>query len=160
VKKIVSELDPDQPVGEALTMDQVLARSMGDYSSYTEVLGIFAGIAVLLAVTGIYGVMSYFVNERTREFGIRVALGAQSSDVLGMVLMTGLRLSLIGVGIGTVLAVGAMYAIAALLYEVKPWDPLTYAAVGGTLTTVALLACLLPARRATKVDPIGALRCE
>ena len=160
VKKIVSELDPDQPVGEALTMDQVLARSMGDYSSYTEVLGIFAGIAVLLAVTGIYGVMSYFVNQRTREFGIRVALGAQSSDVLGMVLMTGLRLSLIGVGIGTVLAVGAMYAIAALLYEVKPWDPLTYAAVGGTLATVALLACLLPARRATKVDPIGALRCE
>jgi Protein kinase domain/FtsX-like permease family len=138
----------------------VLARSMGDYNSYTEVLGIFAGIAVLLAVTGIYGVMSYFVNERTREFGIRVALGAQSSDVLGMVVKTGLRLALIGVGIGTVLAVGAMYAIAAMLYEVKPWDPLTYATVGGTLITVALLACLLPARRATKVDPITALRCE
>jgi putative ABC transport system permease protein len=160
VKKIVSEFDPDQPVGEAVMMDQVLARSMGDYTSYTEVLGIFAGIAVLLAMTGIYGVMSYFVNQRTREFGIRVALGAQSADVLAMVVKTGLRLALIGVGIGTLLAVGAMRAIAALLYDVKPWDPVTYAVVGLALVAVALLACLIPAQRASKVDPITALRCE
>jgi len=160
VKKIVSELDPDQPVGEAITMDEVLARSMGDYHSYTELLGIFAGIAVLLAVTGIYGVMSYFVNERTREFGIRLALGAQSADVLGMVAKTGLRLALIGVGVGALLALGVTRAIAAVLYDVKPWDPVTYAAVGVALTTVALLACFVPARRATKVDPITALRYE
>lgn len=160
VKKIVTELDPDQPVGEARTMDQVLARSIGDYHSYTELLGIFAGIAVLLAVTGIYGVMSYFVNERTREFGIRVALGAQSADVLGMVAKTGLRLALIGVGLGALLALGVTRVIAALLYDVKPWDPATYAAVAVVLTTVALLACFLPARRATKVDPITALRYE
>lgn len=160
VKKIVSELDPDQPIDEAMTMDQVLARSMGFYNSYTELLGIFGGIAVLLAVTGIYGVMSYFVNERTREFGIRVALGAQSSDVLGMVAKTGLRLSLIGVGVGTLLALGVTRVIAALLYDVKPWDPLTYALIGVVLTTVALLACLVPARRATQVDPITALRYE
>lgn len=160
VKKIVSELDPDQPVGEARTMDQVLSRSMGDYHAYTELLGIFAGIAVLLAVTGIYGVMSYFVNERTREFGIRVALGAQSADVLGMVAKTALRLALIGVAVGALLALGVTRAIAALLYDVKPWDPMTYAAVGLALTAVALLACFIPARRATRVDPITALRYE
>ena len=160
VKKIVSELDPDQPVGEARTMDQVLARSIGDYHAYTELLGIFAGIAVLLAVTGIYGVMSYFVNERTREFGIRVALGAQSADVLGMVAKTGLQLALIGVGLGALLALGVTRAIAAVLYDVKPWDPMTYASVAVALSTVALLACLIPARRATKVDPITALRYE
>ena len=160
VKKIVSELDADQPVDEAMTMDQVLARSMGFYDSYTELLGIFGGIAVLLAVTGIYGVMSYFVNERTREFGIRVAVGAQSSDVLGMVAKTGLRLALMGVGAGILLALGVTRVIAALLYDVKPWDPITYAAVGVSLTIVALLACLVPARRATKVDPITSLRYE
>ena len=86
-------------LGEAMMMDEVLARSMGDYHSYSELLGIFAGIAVLLAVTGIYSVMSYFVNERLREFGIRVALGAQSADVLSMVAKTGLRIALIGVGV-------------------------------------------------------------
>lgn len=160
VKKIVSKLDPEQPVDEAMTMDQVLARSMGFYNSYTELLGIFGGIAVLLAVTGIYGVMSYFVNERTGEFGIRVALGAQSADVLGMVAKTGLRLALIGVGVGTLLALGVTRVIAALLYDVKPWDPLTYALIGVALTTVALLACVVPARRATQVDPITALRYE
>lgn len=160
VKKIVSELDPDQPVEEAMTMDQVLARSMGEYDSYAELLGIFAGIAVLLAVTGIYGVMSYFVNERRREFGIRVALGAQSSDVLSMVAKTGLRLALMGVGVGALLALGVTRVIMAVLYEVKPWDPVTYAVVGITLTAVALLACFVPARRATKVDPITALRYE
>lgn len=160
VKKIVSELDPGQPVEEAMTMDQVLARSMGEYDSYTELLGIFAGIAVLLAVTGIYGVMSYFVNERRREFGIRVALGAQSSDVLTMVAKTGLRLALMGVGLGALLALGVTRAIMAVLYEVKPWDPVTYAVVGITLTAVALVACFVPARRATKVDPITALRYE
>ncbi|HEX8765000.1 MAG TPA: ABC transporter permease, partial [Candidatus Acidoferrum sp.] len=160
VKKIVSELDPDQPVEETMTMDQVLARSMGEYDSYTELLGIFAGIAVLLAVTGIYGVMSYFVNERRREFGIRVALGAQASDVLSMVAKTGLRLALMGVGVGALLALGVTRVIMAVLYEVKPWDPMTYAVVGITLTAVALLACFVPARRATKVDPITALRYE
>ena len=160
VKKIVSELDPDQPVEEAMTMEQVLERSMGDYHSYADLLGIFAGIAVLLAVTGIYGVMSYFVNERTREFGIRVALGAQAADVLGMVAKTGLRLALIGVGAGTLLALSVTRVISALLYDVKPWDPVTYALVGVVLTAIALLACLIPARRATRVDPITALRYE
>lgn len=160
VRRIVLELDPDQSVGEAMTMEEVLARSTGDFNAFAKILGIFAGIAVVLAMTGIYGVMSYFVSQRTREFGIRVALGAQSADVLGMVVKTGLRLSLIGVGMGSLLAVGATRAIATLLYDVKPWDPATYVAVGVLLITIALVACWIPARRATKVDPITALRYE
>ena len=120
----------------------------------------FGGLALLLACLGLYGLMSYAVARRTAEIGIRVALGAQSADVLGMVAKTGLRLALIGVGVGALLALGVTRAIAALLYDVKPWDPMTYAAVGVALSTVALLACFIPARRATKVDPITSLRYE
>jgi ABC-type antimicrobial peptide transport system permease subunit len=115
---------------------------------------------VLLAVMGIYGVMSYFVNERTREFGIRVALGAQSADVLGMVAKTGLRLALIGVGAGVIAALGATRALVTLLYEVTPNDPLTFIAVPVLFATVALAACYLPARRGMRVDPLVALRYE
>jgi putative ABC transport system permease protein len=160
VKKIVSELDPDQPVGEAMTMDQVLARSMGDYQAYMELLGIFAGIAVLLAVMGIYGVMSYYVSQRTREIGIRVALGANSRDVLGLVVKLAAKLALIGVVVGMALALGVARLIATFLYGVSPSDPITYASVAAVLIAVALLASFIPARRATKVDPMTALRYE
>jgi putative ABC transport system permease protein len=160
VKKIVSELDPDQPVGEAMTMDQVLARSMGDYQAYMELLGIFAGIAVLLAVMGIYGVMSYYVSQRTREIGIRVALGANSRDVLGLVVKLAAKLALIGVVVGMALALGVARLIATFLYGVSPSDPITYAAVAAVLIAVALLASFIPARRASKVDPMTALRYE
>jgi putative ABC transport system permease protein len=160
VKKIVSELDPDQPVGEAMTMDQVLARSMGDYQAYMELLGIFAGIAVLLAVMGIYGVMSYYVSQRTREIGIRVALGANSRDVLGLVVKLAAKLALIGVVVGIALALGVARLIAAFLYGVSPSDPITYASVAAVLIAVALLASFIPARRASKVDPMTALRYE
>jgi putative ABC transport system permease protein len=160
VKKIVVELDPDQPVTNVMTMDQVLAESTGDYKFYMQVLGIFAGIAVLLAVMGIYGVVSYFVNERTREFGIRVALGARRADVLGLVAGMGLKLAAIGVAIGLALAFGLTRLIAAFLFGVKPTDPVTYAAVAVVLIAVALIASYIPARRATKVDPMTALRYE
>jgi putative ABC transport system permease protein len=125
-----------------------------------RVLGIFAGMAVLLAVMGIYGVMSYFVNERTREIGIRVALGARPFDVLGLVAELGLKLAAIGVAIGLTLALGLARLIASFLFDVKPTDPLTYAAVAAVLIAVALLATYIPARRATKVDPMIALRYE
>lgn len=125
-----------------------------------RVLGIFAGMAVLLALMGIYGVMAYFVNERTREFGIRVALGAQPSNVLVLVAKTGLKLTLIGVVAGAVVALGVTRLIATFLYGVAPTDPLTFATVAATLIAVALLATYIPARRATKVDPITALRYE
>jgi putative ABC transport system permease protein len=160
VKKIVADLNPDQPITDIMTMDQVVAESIGDWRFYMRILGIFAGIAVLLAVVGIYGVMSYFVNERTREFGIRVALGALPSDVLSLVGKLGLRLTLIGVALGVGLAIGLTRLIAVFLVGVKPTDPVTYATVSVVLVGVALLACYIPARRATKVDPMVALRYE
>ena len=160
VKKIVAELDPDQPVTHVMSMDQVLAESMGDYQFYMQVLGIFAGMSVLLAVMGIYGVMSYFVNQRTREIGIRVALGAHRADVLRLVAGMGLKLAAIGVAIGVVLAFGLTRLIATFLFGVKPTDPVTYALVAAVLIAVALLASYIPARRATRVDPMTALRYE
>ncbi len=160
VKKFVADLDPDQPVTNVMTMVQVLAESTGDYKFYMQVLGIFAGMAMLLALMGIYGVMSYFVNERSREIGIRVALGARRADVLGLVAGMGLKLAAIGVAIGLALAFGLTRLIASFLFGVKPADPLTYTLVAIILISVALLASYIPARRATKVDPMTALRYE
>ena len=159
-KKIVADLDPDLPVTDVMTMDQVLAESMGHTRFYMNLFGIFAGIAVLLAVIGIYGVMSYFVSERTHEIGIRVALGAFPSDVIRLVGGLGLKLTLIGVAVGIGLAIGLTRLIAGFLVGVKPIDPVTYAVVAVALVSVALLACYIPARRASKVDPMVALRYE
>lgn len=160
VKRAVAELDPDQPVTDVMTMDDVLALSMTDARFYMSLFGIFAGIAVLLAVVGVYGVMSYFVSERTHEIGIRVALGAFPSDVISLVGRLGLKLTLIGVALGIGLAIGLTRLIAEFLVGVKPTDPLTIAVVAVLLVSVALLACYLPARRASKVDPMVALRYE
>jgi putative ABC transport system permease protein len=160
VRKIVADLDSDQSVTNVMTMDQLLAESLGGAKFYMRVLGVFAGIAVLLAVMGIYGVMSYYVNQRTREIGIRVALGAKPVDVLRLVTKLGLKLALLGVVIGIALAVGLARVIATFLFGVKPTDPVTYAAVAMALIAVALLASYIPARRATKVDPMVALRYE
>jgi putative ABC transport system permease protein len=115
---------------------------------------------VLLAVMGIYGVLSYFVNQRTREIGIRIALGASPVEVLRLVTRLGFRLALLGVVIGTILALGLTRMIASFLFGVKPTDPTTYAAVAATLIAVALVACFIPGRRATRVDPAVALRYE
>jgi predicted permease len=160
VKKIVAELDPDQPVTDVMTMDQLLDQSLDDTRFYLQVLGIFAAIAVFLALMGIYGVMSYFVNDRTREIGIRIALGAKPADVLRLVIKLGLKLAVLGVVIGLALAIGLARVIASFLFGVKPTDPMTYAAVAAALTVVALLACFIPAHRATNVDPMSALRSE
>lgn len=127
---------------------------------YMQLLGIFAGVAVLLAAVGIYGVMSYSVNERTHEIGIRMALGAHRADVLGLVAKLGLKLTGIGVAIGVGLALGLTRLISSFLFGVKPSDPITYAAVALGLAGIALLACYIPARRAAKVDPMVALRYE
>jgi putative ABC transport system permease protein len=160
VKKLVAETDPDVPVTGTVTMDEIFAGSVGIWRFYMRLLEIFAGIALLLAVIGIYGVMSYFVADRTHEIGIRVALGAQRADVLRLVTKQGLRLTLIGVAVGVVLALALTRLIATFLFGVRPTDPLTFAAVAIGLTGVALVACYLPARRATKVDPMVALRYE
>jgi putative ABC transport system permease protein len=129
VKQAIADIDPDQPVTNIMTMEQVLAASIGDWRFYMQLLGIFAGIAVLLAVVGIYGVMSYSVNERTREIGIRMALGAHQNDVLGLIAKLGLKLTSIGVAVGVALALGLTRLISSFLFGVKPTDPITYGAV-------------------------------
>ncbi len=160
IKKIVADLDPDQPVTEIQSMDKLLADSIDDSRFYMRLMEIFAAIAVLLAAVGIYGMMAYFVSERTREIGIRIALGAQRGNVLGMVAKLGLKLTLIGIVIGIALAIGLTRLIAKLLFGVSATDPITFAAVAMVLAAVALLACYIPARRATRVDPMVALRYE
>jgi len=160
VKKAVAELDPDQPVTDVMSMDEALSDAISSSRFYMRLFEIFSGIALLLATIGIYGVISYHVSQRTREFGIRFALGASHADVLSLVTGLGLRLTAIGVLIGALLAVGMARLIAGLLFGVKPADPLTYILVAAGLITVALAACYLPARRAAKVDPIVALRYE
>jgi putative ABC transport system permease protein len=160
VRKTVAELDPDLPVTDVMTMDQALEESVGNIRFYMNLFGIFAGIALSLALVGIYGVMAYFVSERTHEIGIRMALGALPSDVLTLIGKLGLKLTLIGVAIGITLAIGLTRLMAGFLVEVKPTDPVTYTVVAIALVGVAMLACYIPARRAAKVDPMVALHYE
>jgi len=160
VKTLVAELDPDQPITRFRTMNQVLARSLDDSRFYMRLLGIFAAVAVLMAVLGVYGVMSYLVSRRTHEIGVRVALGAKRVDVLGLFAAVGLRLAVMGVVAGSALSLALTRVIASFLFGVKANDPLTYAAVAAGLIAVAVLASYIPARRATKVDPVVALRYQ
>ena len=125
-----------------------------------SVLALFAGIALTLAMLGIYGVMAYSVAQRTHEVGIRMALGAQKSNVLGLVIKNGMILTLIGIAIGLAIAFSLTRLMGALLFEVAPTDATTFAAVPILFIVVALIACYIPARRATKVDPVVALRYE
>ena len=153
-------MDPHQPVTNVMSMEEVLSQSLGDWKAYMRLLGIFATMAVLLAAVGIYGVMSYSVNERTHEFGIRLALGAQERDILRLVGKLMLKLTCIGIVVGVALGMGVMRLISTFLYGVKPTDPTTYAAVAVFLAGIAVVACYLPARRAIQVDPLVALRYE
>lgn len=162
VKQIVKAMDPDLPVTDVSTMDDVLGKFMGPSEVYVTMLGVFAGIALLLAAIGVYGVLSYFVNQRAREMGIRFALGAQRGDVLALVCKLGLGLAGTGLAIGVALALGLNQFLAEhlWLYKVKTTDPATYAAVGILLLSIAFLACYVPARRAANMDPMTILRHE
>ena len=142
------------------TLDQVFSSSLDSRRFTLFLCGIFATVALILALTGIYAVMAYSVTERTREIGVRMALGAQPGDVMKMVLRQGLKLAGIGVVIGVAASLWLTKLIATMLYEVTATDPLTFAAITGLLVLVALLACFIPARRATRVDPMVALRYE
>jgi putative ABC transport system permease protein len=160
IRQVVRALDPAQPITNIKTMETVIAESVSDRKLNMVLLGVFAGVAVLLAVIGIYSVMSYTVTQSTREIGIRMALGAQPRNVLALVVGQGAVLTAIGIGIGLAGAWGLTRLMTALLFEVSATDPVTYVGVALLLLTVALLACLIPARRATKVDPMIALRSE
>jgi predicted permease len=160
VRHAVSEIDHDQPVIEIRTMKNVVSESIWRQQLSASMLGMFAGIALLLSAVGIYGVFSYSVGQRTHEIGIRTALGATRGDILRMVLREGLLLTIIGLGVGILAALWLTRLLASLLYGVVPRDPLTFVALSLLLTAVALLACYIPARRATRVDPVIALRYE
>jgi putative ABC transport system permease protein len=160
LRKLVSDIDRAQPVVEVTTLEQELADSIAPRRFNMLLLAIFAGIAVVLAAVGIYGVMSYAVMQRTQEIGIRIAMGARQDDVVRMVVRQGMGVVALGVGIGLVAALALTRLMAGLLYEVKPSDPQTLGVVCVVLAGAALLACWLPARRAARVDPVVALRYE
>jgi putative ABC transport system permease protein len=160
VRNEVLALDKNQPVYSIRTLDTVLSESVATPRFRTMLLGVFAAVALILAGVGIYGVISYAVSQRTQEIGIRMALGAQAADVLTLVVKGGMTLALIGVALGLAGAFALTRLMTTLLFSVRPTDLATFATVSVGLIVVALFACFIPARRATKVDPLVALRYE
>ena len=160
VRAAVGALDPDQPVYSVEPLVTMLERSYFSNTMAMSLMSAFAGMALALAMIGLAGLMAYTISQRTREVGVRMALGAQRGDVLRLMLGQGMRLVLIGVTIGLVMALGAAQFMRGLLFGVGPADPATFATAAGALCGVGLLACWIPARRATKVDPMVALRYE
>ncbi|MFL6520082.1 MAG: ADOP family duplicated permease [Chthoniobacterales bacterium] len=160
VREQVQAIDPTLPVFGAQTLSEIVSGSLAQRRFSMEIVGLFALTSLILAALGIYGVISYLVNERTHEIGIRLALGAARTNILQMVLGQGLRLALVGSAVGLVAAVVVSRLIASLLYGVRPTDPFTFAGVAILFLGVAVLACYLPARRATKIDPMIALRSD
>ena len=160
VRQIIRELDPSLPVANVRTMDDVVAATLSAPRFTGMLLGVFAALALVLSAIGIYGVLSYVVSRRTREIGIRVAIGAGRAEVLRLVLANGLSLTLAGVALGLAIAAAASRVMTTLLHDVRPGDPATFATVAIVLTTVAITASLVPAWRATRVDPVAALKAE
>jgi putative ABC transport system permease protein len=160
VRQQMKEIDPNQPIYNVRTMDEIRGESVAPERLNLTLLSIFAGIALVLAIVGIYGVMSHTVTQRTHEIGIRMAVGAQPRDVFRLVIGQGMILALVGVAFGLAGAFGLTRLMAAMLFGVEPTDPATFAVISILLTLVAVLACYAPSRRATKVDPLVALRYE
>jgi putative ABC transport system permease protein len=160
VREQISAVDPDQPVYRIKTMEQTIVEHISPISLSAEWMAGFGLLALILAAVGVYSVMAYAVSQRTREIAVRIALGAQTDDVLRMVTGQGMKLVMVGVAIGLIAAFVLGRALAGWLYGVDAIDPITFGAVATGLAAIALLACYIPARRATKVDPIVALRCE
>jgi putative ABC transport system permease protein len=160
IRSQISIIDKDQPVFDIMTMDQRLAKSVASNRFVMLLLGTFSVLALGLAAVGLYGAMSYLVTQRTQEIGLRMALGASRMDVFKLVVGKGMRLALIGIGIGLVASLALTRVMRSVLFEVTPTDALTFVIVSVVLLTVTLLACYIPARRATNVDPLTSLRYE
>jgi putative ABC transport system permease protein len=160
VRQVVGSMDANVAVHSVSTMDQIIARSVADRRFALELLGVFAAVALLLAAIGIYGVMSYAFSQRTHEVGIRMALGAQRLDILRMALVEGMRIVAIGLVVGLVGAAVMTRFFESLLFNVAPSDPITFLSASAVLVGVAFFACYIPAQRATRVDPLVALREE
>jgi putative ABC transport system permease protein len=160
VRQKVHELDAELPLANIRTMEDWVANSAAQPRLNATILGIFAALAMLIAVIGIYGVLAYTVNQRTQEIGVRMALGAQPRDVLRLVVVEGMRVTFVGVCGGVLAAILLSRAVSSLVYGVQVHDPATFATVSVVLSLVALGACAIPARRAAKVDPMVALRYE
>lgn len=159
IRSKVAEMNSQEVVYEPHSYDDLISRSLADKRFSMALLGVFAALALVLSSIGVYSVISYLVGQRTHEIGIRMALGAQQGHVLMMVLGEGTKTALIGVGIGLA-ALGLTRLMSSVLYGISATDPLTFVAVAIVLTSVALAACYIPARRAMRVDPIIALRYE
>jgi putative ABC transport system permease protein len=160
IRDLIKKNDPDLPIFAIKTMSERVRESLWVRMTYSSMLGFFAAVALTMALAGIYGVISYAVSQRTNEIGVRIALGAQKSDVLTLVLRHGLLLSALGIGLGLGGALALTRLMKTLLFTVSSIDPLTFIIVPLVLGAVTLLACLFPARRATRVDPVEALRCQ
>jgi putative ABC transport system permease protein len=160
VRDAIGEIDRAQPIYDMQTLDQLVGKSLDQRRFTLTLMVLFGVIALVLSSIGIYGVMAFAVTQRTQEIGIRMALGASAIDVLKMVVGSGMFLALIGVGVGLIGAFALTRLMASLLFGVSPTDLVTFGFVTAGLLVVALLACYIPARRATKVDPLVALRYE
>jgi putative ABC transport system permease protein len=160
MRREINAVDAGLPVYSARTMNEVIAESVAQRKFSMILLTAFAAIALLLAAIGLYGVLSYAVTQRTQEIGVRMALGADRRDVLLMVIGRGMKFTLVGAGAGLVASLALTRFMKGMLFGVTASDPLTFATVAALLLAVAWLACWIPARRATQIDPLAALRCD
>jgi predicted permease len=160
IQRQIGELDPELPISEVFTIQQIIERSLGNASLSTSLVLSFAVLSLILASAGLYGVLSYLTTQRTGEIGVRIALGARREQVIRLMLGDGLRPALYGLALGFVVSAGAVRLIQSMLYGTRPLDPAIFAAVAATLLAVAALACLVPAWRASRIDPMQALRTE
>jgi putative ABC transport system permease protein len=160
IQKQIAELDSELPVSDVLTMQQIIAQSLSNASLSATLVLAFAVLSLVLASVGLYGVLSYLMTQRTGEIGIRIALGAQREQVVRLMLNDGLRPAIYGLVLGLAASAGAVRLIQSMLYGTQPLDPAIFAAVAATLLVVAALACVVPAWRASRIDPMQALRTE